>query len=99
VATLIYSGVEFVAVDHLHANKLTIHILAAVAEHERAKRGRPRVLPTSCPRTPSAPTRNVDNAIIDRASQDGKDYGPLEPPWYGSEIASRRVDQVQDAVS
>ena len=28
-------GVEFVAVDNPHANKLTIHILAAVAEHER----------------------------------------------------------------
>ena len=26
---------EFVAVDNPHANKLTIHILAAVAEHER----------------------------------------------------------------
>jgi DNA invertase Pin-like site-specific DNA recombinase len=29
------SGVELVAVDNPHANKLTIHILAAVAEHER----------------------------------------------------------------
>jgi DNA invertase Pin-like site-specific DNA recombinase len=29
------SGVEFVAVDNPHANKLTIHILAAVAEHKR----------------------------------------------------------------
>jgi hypothetical protein len=29
------SGVEFVAVDNPHANKLTIYILAAVAEHER----------------------------------------------------------------
>ena len=29
------SGVEFVAVDNPHANKLTVHILAAVAEHER----------------------------------------------------------------
>jgi DNA invertase Pin-like site-specific DNA recombinase len=29
------SSVEFVAVDNPHANKLTIHILAAVAEHER----------------------------------------------------------------
>jgi DNA invertase Pin-like site-specific DNA recombinase len=28
-------GVEFVAVDNPHASKLTIHILAAVAEHER----------------------------------------------------------------
>jgi DNA invertase Pin-like site-specific DNA recombinase len=29
------SDVEFVAVDLPHANRLTIHILAAVAEHER----------------------------------------------------------------
>ena len=29
------SGVEFVAVDNPHATKLTVHILAAVAEHER----------------------------------------------------------------
>jgi DNA invertase Pin-like site-specific DNA recombinase len=35
VATIIDSGVEFVAVDNPHANKLTIHLLAAVAEHER----------------------------------------------------------------
>src|SRR6516225_5188512 len=35
IATLMDSGVAFVAVDNPHANKLTVHILAAVAEHER----------------------------------------------------------------
>ena len=35
IATLMDSGAEFVATDNPHANKLTIHILAAVAEHER----------------------------------------------------------------
>ena len=35
IATLMDSGVEFVATDNPHANKLTVHILAAVAEHER----------------------------------------------------------------
>jgi DNA invertase Pin-like site-specific DNA recombinase len=35
IATLMDSGVEFIAVDNPHANKLTVHILAAVAEHER----------------------------------------------------------------
>jgi len=29
------SGVKFVAADNPEANELTIHILAAVAEHER----------------------------------------------------------------
>jgi DNA invertase Pin-like site-specific DNA recombinase len=35
IAALMDSGVEFIAVDKPHANKLTIHILAAVAQHER----------------------------------------------------------------
>jgi DNA invertase Pin-like site-specific DNA recombinase len=35
IATLMDSGVEFIEVDNPHANKLTIHILAAVAQHER----------------------------------------------------------------
>jgi DNA invertase Pin-like site-specific DNA recombinase len=35
VATIMDSGVAFVACDNPHANKLTIHILAAVAQHER----------------------------------------------------------------
>jgi DNA invertase Pin-like site-specific DNA recombinase len=35
IATLMEGGAEFVAVDMPAANPLTIHILAAVAEHER----------------------------------------------------------------
>ena len=35
IATMMESGVEFMAVDDPHASKLTLHILAAVAEHER----------------------------------------------------------------
>ena len=35
IAALMESGVEFVAADNPHANKLTIHILAAVAQNER----------------------------------------------------------------
>ncbi|MGU3480169.1 recombinase family protein, partial [Methylobacterium sp. D48H] len=34
ISTLMEAGVEFVAVDFPQANRLTIHILAAVAEHE-----------------------------------------------------------------
>jgi DNA invertase Pin-like site-specific DNA recombinase len=36
IAALMESGVEFVAVDMPTANRLTVHILAAVAEHERS---------------------------------------------------------------
>ncbi len=35
VANLMESGVEFLAVDMPQANKLTVHIMAAMAEHER----------------------------------------------------------------
>jgi DNA invertase Pin-like site-specific DNA recombinase len=35
IAALMDSSVEFVAVDNPHATRLTLHILAAVAEHER----------------------------------------------------------------
>jgi DNA invertase Pin-like site-specific DNA recombinase len=35
VSNLMEAGVDFVAADMPHANRLTIHILAAVAEHER----------------------------------------------------------------
>jgi DNA invertase Pin-like site-specific DNA recombinase len=35
ISNLMESGVEFVAVDFPEANRLTVHILAAVAEHER----------------------------------------------------------------
>jgi DNA invertase Pin-like site-specific DNA recombinase len=35
ITALMESGVEFVAVDNPHANKLTVHILAVMAEHDR----------------------------------------------------------------
>jgi DNA invertase Pin-like site-specific DNA recombinase len=35
ISRLMESGVDFVACDNPHATRLTIHILAAVAEHER----------------------------------------------------------------
>src|ERR671910_966338 len=36
ISKLMESGVDFVAVDFPQANRLTVHILAAVAEHEAA---------------------------------------------------------------
>ena len=40
ITQLMESGVEFVAADLPHANKLTIHIIAAVAEYEREMIGK-----------------------------------------------------------
>jgi DNA invertase Pin-like site-specific DNA recombinase len=36
ISSLMESGVDFIAVDFPQANRLTVHILAAVAEHEAA---------------------------------------------------------------
>jgi len=45
-AALMDAGVDFVAVDNPHANKLTVHIVAVVAQderdHQRPDVGRPR---------------------------------------------------------
>jgi hypothetical protein len=35
ISGLMESGVDFVAADNPHANKLMVHLLAAFAEHER----------------------------------------------------------------
>jgi len=35
LATMMESGVDFVACDNPHANRFTVHILSAVAEYER----------------------------------------------------------------
>lgn len=35
LATLMESGVDFIACDNPHANRLTLHILGSMAEHER----------------------------------------------------------------
>lgn len=40
ISQLMESGVEFVAADLPHANRLTIHIIAAVAEYEREMIGK-----------------------------------------------------------
>ena len=35
IANLLEGGVDFVACDMPHANRLTLHLLSAIAEHER----------------------------------------------------------------
>src|SRR3954447_15475515 len=56
VSNLMESGVEFVAVDFPTANRLTIHILAAVAEHEAAMTSTRTKAAPSPRRRPGAPS-------------------------------------------
>jgi DNA invertase Pin-like site-specific DNA recombinase len=67
IAALMDSGVEFVAVDNPHANKLTVHILAAVAQHERemiAQRTKDALKAASWRKRASGPGRVTERLLI-----------------------------------
>jgi resolvase-like protein len=53
ISGLLESGVDFVAADNPHANKLMVHLLAAFAEHEREQISQ-RTKDVVCGRTFSA---------------------------------------------
>jgi DNA invertase Pin-like site-specific DNA recombinase len=99
IATLMDSGVEFVAVDNPHANKLTIHILAAVAEHERemiAQRtkdalqaAKARGVVLGNPRLADARGRAVASLKAD-ADRFAKNVAPIIHQIQSSGITSRR---------
>jgi DNA invertase Pin-like site-specific DNA recombinase len=50
IANLMDGGVEFIACDMPHANRLTLHLLAAIAEHEREMISQRTRLPCKQPR-------------------------------------------------
>jgi Resolvase, N terminal domain len=62
IATLMDSNVEFIAADNPHANRLTVHILAAVAEHERA------AISERAPRPPWPPPSAAASSLAAPAS-------------------------------
>lgn len=91
VSNLMESGTDFVAVDFPEANRLTIHILAAVAEHEReaiSKRtkaalqaAKARGVRLGNPNGAASLTRHGNHAAVEaiktRAAARRSEYGPL----------------------
>jgi DNA invertase Pin-like site-specific DNA recombinase len=98
IATLMDSR-EFVAVDNPHANKLTVHILAAVAQHEREMIAQvtqgcaeSRQSPRCCARESAAcrcPDRAVANLKAD-ADRFAKNVAPIIREIQSSGVASNR---------
>jgi hypothetical protein len=68
LSSLMESGVEFIAVDNLHATKLTIHVLAVMAEHES------EMISQRTKDALSAPTPLDSSRWVTRARHDGRAF-------------------------
>jgi DNA invertase Pin-like site-specific DNA recombinase len=95
LSALLESKVDFVAVDNPHANKLTIHLLAAVAEHEaemisqrtkaalqayKARGGKLGAELEQCRNlTPDAVARGRERSIVVRGRNATEAYSDLWP--------------------
>jgi DNA invertase Pin-like site-specific DNA recombinase len=95
LSALMESKVDFVAVDNPHANKLTIHLLAAVAEHEaemisqrtkaalaayKARGGKlGAALPQCRNLTPEAVAKGRERSAESRAKAAREAYADLRP--------------------
>jgi DNA invertase Pin-like site-specific DNA recombinase len=86
IANLMEGGADFVACDMPHANRLTLHILAAVAEHERemiSKRTKEALAAAKARGvklgTPSPPTdlSKATAALISQADDFAREVYPL----------------------
>lgn len=70
ISDLLQSGVEFVAADMPHANKLTIHIIAAVAEYEREVIAQRTKAALAARRARGEPLGNPNAAAQSKAASD-----------------------------
>lgn len=93
IANLMESGVEFVAADLPYANKLTVHILAAMAEYERE---------AISERTKAALRAARDRGVKLGGPNRGANFR-TQPPTCGSqrmyELANRRAMDLRDLIS
>jgi DNA invertase Pin-like site-specific DNA recombinase len=100
IANLMESGVEFTAVDMPSANKLTLHILSAVAEHKREMiSARTKAALAAGARRDVGPTRPGDPAhargpigqprrLARCRTQPGNRFGPWTEAAYGTRCRS-----------
>src|SRR5215813_3150856 len=97
IATLMDSNVEFIAADNPHANRLTVHILAAVAEHERAAisertkaalaAAKRRGVKLGGPRLAAARRASIKA----RSDQGNPGQRRQQPPWSARALTARGV--------
>jgi DNA invertase Pin-like site-specific DNA recombinase len=115
LSALLESKVDFVACDNPHANKLTIHLLAAVAEHEAemisqrtkaaltAYKARGGLLGASLPQcrnlTPDATARGRERSIEARAHAASEAYADLAPTMAEWRAAGMTLAAIADRLN
>lgn len=105
ISNLMDSGVDFVAVDMPEANRLTMHILAAVAEHEREaisirtkaalQAAKARGIKLGNPRAAEA-ARAARDVIMQQADSFAADNGPLIQSLRGQ---GQTLDQIAEELN
>jgi DNA invertase Pin-like site-specific DNA recombinase len=108
---LLESGVEFVACDNPHASRLTIHILAAMAEHEsalisarvkasvQANRARGVVYKNYSKLTPEAMRRGVEASRLARIKRTREVYEDLVPMIREWRLAGEATHRIADRLN
>jgi DNA invertase Pin-like site-specific DNA recombinase len=99
IATMMDSGVEFLAVDNPHANKLTLHILAAVAQHEREMIAeRTKAALQAAKQRGKVLGRNASERLAPRYRQEAiaraNELGPLLRELSSQRLSARAIAQV-----
>ncbi len=108
---LLESGVEFVACDNPHASRLTIHILAAMAEHEsalisarvkasvQANRARGVVYKNYSKLTPEAIRLGVEASRLARIKRTREVYEDLVPMIRDWRLAGEPTHRIADRLN
>lgn len=99
ISNLMESGVEFVACDFPQANRLTIHILAAVAEHEREMISKRTKEALAAAKARGVKLGNPEN-FTDQAAQLGRTIGMEKRITKADEFVRKRypyIHQLREA--